>query len=175
MSASITSLKPFLQPFHSGRYIVNTVGAPGSGLRSNLSAKDSQDPYYELSHASAMSNSGNVGKQRGGVKVRQTASFSDDPIKKPSAVATAKRTHPPRERNTNTLAAAHMPAAGHGRSYSDVRRDDEESVNTEGSDQMIIRETKGWSVRYEDVDEQEQHQHPGFASHISAVAPAVLR
>ena len=89
-------------------------------------------------------------------------------------VVAKKGAPPPPERNSLTV-AHHMPAAGHGRSYSDVRRDDEaESVNsTEGSDQMIIRETKGWSVRYEDVDEQEQHQHPGFASHVSAAASAV--
>ena len=48
ISACITSLKPFLQPVHSG-YMVNTsVGAPGSSFRSGMRQK-SQDSYYMLS------------------------------------------------------------------------------------------------------------------------------
>lgn len=48
ISASVTCLKPFLQPFHSGGYLVDSVGAPGSGLRTNVRSS-SRDPYYKLS------------------------------------------------------------------------------------------------------------------------------
>jgi hypothetical protein len=58
ISACITSLKPFLQPIHSG-YIVNSVGAPGSGLRSGIRAK-SQDSYYMLSAAKGADNDGTL-------------------------------------------------------------------------------------------------------------------
>ena len=58
ISACITSLKPFLQPIHSG-YIVNSVGAPGSGLRSGIRAK-SQDSYYMLSTVKGRDNDGTL-------------------------------------------------------------------------------------------------------------------
>lgn len=48
ISASITCLKPFLRPFHSGGYFVDSIGAPGSGLRTNVRSS-SRDPYYKLS------------------------------------------------------------------------------------------------------------------------------
>ena len=47
ISACITSLKPFLQPVHSG-YLVNSAGVPASSFRSGMRAK-SQDSYYMLS------------------------------------------------------------------------------------------------------------------------------
>ena len=43
-----------------------------------------------------------------------------------------------------------------GRRYSNkVRRDDVESIDSAGSDQMIIRKTRDWSIQYED-DNQPQ-------------------
>jgi hypothetical protein len=172
MSTSVTSLKPFLRPFHSGRYMVNTVGAAGSGLRTNLSAKDSKDPYYQLSAVSVTgTGTGNGGKLS--AKISQKTSFNDDGTLQNSntniGAGRAKKS------TSQKRLAAPALVARHGRSHSDVRRDDEESVNTEGSDQMIIRETRGWSVRYEEADADADGQEgPNVTAwHSSGVACAV--
>jgi len=172
ISASVTSLKPFLRPFHSGRYMVNTIGAAGSGLRTNLSAKDSQDPYYQLSAVSVTGTGTGSGGKRS-AKISQTASVNDDrPPQTSNTKISAGRV---KRSSSQKRLAATAPVAGHGRTHSDMRRDDEESVNTDGSDQMIIRETRGWSVRYEDVDADADGQEGqnGTAWHSSGVACAV--
>lgn len=161
MSASITSLKPFLRPFHSGRYIINTVGAPGSGLRSDL--KDSQDPYYQLSAVSVGGGGSRNPKHTARV---QTTSFNEEgPLPKTTTRISAGR--PKRSgsqtRGLGPKGLTALPVAARTR-----REEEEESVNTEGSDQMIIRETKGWSVRYEDV-EGEGEQGNGAAWHAGAL------
>lgn len=106
-------------------------------------------------------------------KISQTASLGDDgPLQKSNTKTSAGRA---KRSTSQKCLAAPAPVASHGRTRSDVRRDDEESVHTDGSDQMIIRETRGWSVRYEDADADTDGQEGpnGTAWHSSGVACAV--
>ena len=115
MSASVTALRPFLRPFHSGHMLVDTVGAPGSGLHSGI-RNGSQDAYHKL------------GAVRGTDKGM--------PISTVSALASVNDDYQP----TVTSPKHHS---------SKPSRDDMKSVDSQGSDQMIIRKTRDYSVRYE--------------------------
>ena len=115
MSASVTALRPFLRPFHSGHMLVDTVGAPGSGLHSGIRS-GSQDTYHKLSAVS--------GADKG------------KPIQTFSPLASMNNDY----QTTVTSPKQHS---------SKPSRDDMKSVDSQGSDQMIIRKTRDYSVRYE--------------------------
>ena len=59
--ASATCLKPFLQPFHPGRFVAKTTG--NTGLTGNYSMDNTRraDTYYEIS--GARSNGGGTGSK----------------------------------------------------------------------------------------------------------------
>lgn len=130
IATSITALKPFLRPFHTGA-IVNSVGGAGSGLmygsaayrggqgvymRSGSKSVDQKEEYQMTTTSDAEP----VGQARG----------SGDEFGLRSAV----------DNRPTQL----------GTGPSRPRREDEESVESVGSEKMIIRTTKDWSVRYEE-------------------------
>ena len=146
MSASVSSLRPFLRPFHSG-YIVNSVGAPGSGLRTGP-----QDPYYMLSAVKGTNKDETIQT----VKSTRRPSLGSEGSQLGYTYPGSVKPNPQavvRPDLGDQQAADSAPGRQHS---SKVRRDDMESVDSVGSDQMIIRKTKEWSVRYED-DHQPQH------------------
>jgi hypothetical protein len=147
MSACVTSLRPFLRPFHSGQ-IVDSVGAPGSGLRSGILSK-SQDSYYMLSAIKGTNIDGasqtvkSIQRPSGSMGSHHGTTYPGSVVLRPDR-GDQQAVISPRSRQHS----------------SKVRRD--ESVDSAGSDQMIIQKTKEWSVQYE-VD----HQSQGDASHGS--------
>ena len=120
-STSITALKPFLRPFHTGA-IVNTVGGTGSGLA--YGSKGSNGIYM-------LSGNRDDGKEEFQLNITTvTANRSQNEV---ADVATSSPKH------------SKQPPGRH----NDVP-DDVESVKSEGgSADMIIRTTKDWTVRYE--------------------------
>jgi hypothetical protein len=126
IATSITALKPFLRPFHTGA-IVNSVGGAGSGLMYGSTAYKGHGVYIRSNSKSVdqkddipMTNqSGGIGTARG----------SGDDLGMRSGL----------EPRQTTVTNVMRP-----------RREDEESVESNGSEKMIIRTTKDWSVRYED-------------------------
>lgn len=125
VATSITALKPFLKPFHSGA-IVNTVGGGGSGLYSG--SHSGPQGLYMLSSVA-----------RG---------------KKPTGTTTMNST---RSENEHDVSQAQQKLytgnSGEGTtvisSRTDPQREDMESVESNGSEQMIIRTKREWAVRYE--------------------------
>lgn len=131
MSACVTSLRPFLRPFHSGQ-IVDSVGA-----------------YYALSAIKGTNIDGaaqtvkSIQRPSGSMGSHHGTTYPGSVVLRPDR-GDQQAVISPRSR----------------RHSSKVRRD--ESVDSAGSDQMIIQKTKDWSVQYE-VD----HQSQGDASHGS--------
>jgi hypothetical protein len=76
ISACITSLKPFLQPVHSG-YMVTSVNAPGSSFRSGKRAK-SQDSYYMLSTVKESDKDGTLVSPNEFGRAKAAKSVGDD-------------------------------------------------------------------------------------------------
>jgi hypothetical protein len=126
IATSITALKPFLRPFHTGA-IVNSVGGAGSGLMYGSAAYKGQGVYIRSGSKSVdqkeeyqlTSKSHDIGQARG----------SGDNLGLHSGL----------EGRTTVSTGPSRP-----------RREDEESVESAGSEKMIIRTTKNWSVRYEE-------------------------
>ena len=149
MSASVTSLRPFLRPFHLG-YIVDSVGAPGSGLRSGFRTR-SQDPYYMLSAVKGTNKDGTA------QTVTSTRPASVGSTASQHGIAYPESVKPKPEKAVRPDLSDQLGVtSAQGRQYSNkVRRDDTESIDSAGSDQMIIRKTRDWSIQYED-DHQPQ-------------------
>jgi len=126
ISTSVTSLKPFLRPFHTGA-IVNTVGGGGSGLYSG--SRPREQGIYML-------NSIGTDKKCGGQTTTTTARSEDG------------NTGPqPRSKlYTGNIEGVTMVSSG-----GDPHRDDIDSVESNSSERMIIRTTKEWAVRYENA------------------------
>ena len=121
VSTSITALKPFLKPFDTGAF-ENTVCRGDSGL---YSRPRTVPGVYVLS---AVAGDKNNNAQ---TTVRSIPSNkSPKPRLNLYTGSTGERT-----------AAVSSRGEGH--------RDDIESVESNGSEQIIIRETKEWAVRYE--------------------------
>ncbi|KIX02270.1 uncharacterized protein Z518_08209 [Rhinocladiella mackenziei CBS 650.93] len=125
ISTSITSLKPFLKPFHTGA-IVNTVGGSGSGLYSG--SHSATQGIYMLSSI-ARDKKGNG--QTTTATVHSGNSDSGPPPRSKLYVGNISE-------GTTTVS-----------SQPDPHRDDTESAGSNSSGQMIIRTTKEWAVRYE--------------------------
>ena len=121
IATSITALKPFLQPFAEGA-IVNSVGGTGSGLRYGGQTKGQQS-LYMLSSVANRERRENVG----------TTTIE-------SQTGREKGESPRRFRTNRSQSGPN----------NDVHKDDIESVGSAGSEQMIIKTTRDWSVRYED-------------------------
>ena len=124
ISTSITALKPFLKPFHTGA-IVNTIGGGGSGLYS--ASRSGAQGIYMLS-SGARDN-----KDCGQTKTTTFRSESSNNGLQPQSQLYAGNT------------GEHTAVSCRG----GAPRDDIESVESNGSEQWIIRTTKGWAVRYE--------------------------
>jgi hypothetical protein len=126
ISTSVTALKPFLKPFHTGA-IVNTVGGTGSGMYSDSRSGRHQDIYMLTS----------VARNKKGVGQTTTTSVNEDSGR-----------HGPQPKQK-----LYMGNRGDGRttvsSQPNGRGEDIESVDSTGSEQMIIRTTKEWNVHYE--------------------------
>ena len=125
ISTSVTALKPFLKPFHTGA-ILNTVGGDGSGQHS--------------------------GSHSGGQDIYMLNSISTD--KKDNSQST-RTTVPSGNRNTDPQSRSkfytgHGKGTAVISSRGDAHRDDIESVHSNSSERMIIRTKKEWAVRYED-------------------------
>lgn len=124
ISTSITAPKPFLKPFHTGA-IVNTVGGGGSGLYSG--SRSGAQGIYMLS---------SVAKDNKVYGQTKTTTFRS-------------------ESSNNSLQPRSQLYAGNTSGDTAVScrggplRDDIESVESNGSEQMIKRTTKEWAVRYE--------------------------
>lgn len=118
-STSITALKPFLRPFHTGA-IVNTVGGAGSGLA--YASKGSHGIY--------MLSSTRDHKEEHQMNIATvTANRSEIDVSNP---------------------VAQSPKVSRQVAGFKADSEDIESIKSEGaSDEMIIRTTKDWSVRYE--------------------------
>jgi hypothetical protein len=125
VSTSITALKPFLKPFHTGA-IVNTIGGGGSGL---YSGSHSGTPgIYMLS---------SVAKGKEDIGKATTSSVRSGSIHNDSQLRAKLYNDNKGEGTTVVL------------SRPDRCREDIESVESNGSEQMIIRTTKEWAIRYE--------------------------
>ena len=121
MATSITALKPFLTPFHTGA-IVNSVGGTGSGIYSGTRfGRSKPQAVYMLSSVSK-------NREKDGTVHTTVESGHHDHKFNQSADTNKGRAHP------------------HGGPHTD----DIESVESNGSERMIIQTTKDWSVRYED-------------------------
>lgn len=155
ISASLTSLRPFLRPFHSG-YIVDSVGAPGSGLRSGIRTR-SHDVYYTLSAVKATNDDG------AGPTIKTIRRLPLGSKASPHGITHPEPVKPNLPHSFDPdLGEQQVVISAQGRQCSTKgRQDDIESVDSAGSDQMIIRKTRNWSIRYE-VDHQPQRDasHP---------------
>ena len=125
MATSITALKPFLTPFHTGA-IVNSVGGAGSGIYSGIRSKPLG--VYMLSSVSGRHDKG------------QTT----------MTIESGNHDHKFNQSGGTNKARPHAHAHAHSNGHADGRRDDIESMESNGSERMIIQTTRDWSVRYED-------------------------
>lgn len=127
MATSITALKPFLTPFHTGA-IVNSVGGAGSGIYSGTRfGRSKPQAVYMLSSVSR-------NREKDGT-VHTTVESGHHDHKFNQGGGTNKG-----------RAQKHAHAHSHGGGHTD----DIESVESNGSERMIIQTTRDWSVRYED-------------------------
>jgi hypothetical protein len=129
ISTSITALKPFLKPFHSGA-IVNTVGGAGSGAYSGSGSRTQgvymlnsvHDDDKDIGLATTNSSRSNKGKGSSGHQTRGKLYRG------------------------NTVDGTAVVSS---QSQHDRHREDMESLDSNSSEQMIIRTMKDWTVRYE--------------------------
>lgn len=131
ISASVTCLKPFLRPFHSGA-VVSTIISADSDLRSGIRTRTLE--LYMLSPNSATDQNGTV---------RTTTKRSCGPLfgsKDGKTAPPIQTLFQPNQLEGHTVNSA----------WSDAHRDDIESMKTVSSDEMIIRTTKNWSIQYEE-------------------------
>jgi hypothetical protein len=131
IATSITALKPFLRPFHTGA-IVNSVGGAGSGLMYGSAA------YKGGSHGMYMRSGSNTVDQK--EEFQMTSTSQEEPLG--HARGSGDGFGPRSGLDSRQVAGTMGP--------SRPRREDEESVESVGSEKMIIRTTKDWSVRYEE-------------------------
>jgi len=124
IATSIPALKPFLQPLHTGSS--PTVG--GGGVYCHSSALQSQARgTYKLSSFA------------GTTKEHAQASIAEQ---LPDGIDTTLPTAKPQPNGDRRSSA--------NASKVDGQHDDAESVESNNSQQMIIRATTEWTVRYED-------------------------
>jgi hypothetical protein len=123
-------LKPFLRPFHTGA-VVNSVGGTGSGIVSGPAGNDQIYSIYMLSQVSGKDRSHSIAED-----VSNRADNESEELQQPL---------PERYRPHQIAGIATVK----GGASSDVRTDDIESLESNDSQQMIIRTTKRWSVTYE--------------------------
>jgi hypothetical protein len=126
VSTTITALKPFLKPFHTGA-IVNTVGGTGSGLYSGSRSGQPQGIYMLTS----------VARNKKEIGQTTTTSVNSD--------SGRYSTRPKQKLYMGNTEAGKTTVS----SQPTERGTDIESVDSTGSERMIIRTTTEWNVRYE--------------------------
>jgi hypothetical protein len=123
ISTSITALKPFLKPFHSGA-IMNTVG--GGGSRLNSGSRSGAQGIYML-------NSIATDKDNGQTTTTTVHSENGNTGPQPQF----------KFYTGNSEGTAAVSSRG------DAHQDDIDSLDSNSSKQTIIQTTKEWRVRYE--------------------------
>lgn len=123
ISTSISALTPLLRPYHTG-VIVNSVGGAGSGLAYGSSSR-AHGIYMRSGHSQLDKNEEFHLKST--TDIGQAHGSGDD----------------------LTLGGGGMGRRAITSESGRQRREDEESVESTGSERMIIRTTKDWSIRYE--------------------------
>ncbi len=130
LSTSITALKPFLRPLHSGA-VVSSVGGYGANVSNPYSRSQGKSQgIYMLSSVSGKDNKEDF---------ETTTTHADEPRVSTTIQAPKAVFRPDLSAGETTTSV-----------QSEVHRDDIESVESNSSEQMIIRTTRNWSVRYED-------------------------
>lgn len=130
ISASVTCLKPFLRPFHSG--FVDIIPSADSSLRSGIRAKTLET--YMLGPISAGDQSGTTRtttKRSSGTPFESKGGETTPPI---------QPLFQPNQLEGYTVNSA----------WSDAHRHETEPVRSVSPDHMIIRTTKNWSIQYEE-------------------------
>ena len=127
VATCITSLKPFLKPFHTGG-IVNTVGGGASGLLSGSHA--AAQGIYMLT---SLSNDKKV-------TAATTTTMVDDPEDEDCTVMTPRGKLYTGENSAKVTTAVSGPKKGEEKVEMSRDRD---------SGQMVIERTMEWDVRYD--------------------------
>ncbi|KAJ9607858.1 hypothetical protein H2200_007937 [Cladophialophora chaetospira] len=133
LSTSITALKPFLRPLHTSA-VVNSVGGNASSDPYSRSYSRAQGKSQGIYMLSSVSNKSKHDKDE-----YQTTTTSIEP-RTSDAIQAPKPIFRPDLTGGETVTSVQV----------EQHRDDIESVESNGSEQMIIRTTRNWSVRYED-------------------------
>ncbi|EXJ66100.1 uncharacterized protein A1O5_10715 [Cladophialophora psammophila CBS 110553] len=126
LCTSITALKPFLRPLHSSA-IVNSVGGNASNPYSRSQGR--VQGIYMLSSVSGKDN-----KDEYETTTTAVESTKDNKVQAPKPIFR------PEISGGETVTSV----------QTDMPRDDIESLESGSSEQMIIRTTRNWSVRYEE-------------------------
>lgn len=138
ISASITSLRPFLRSLHPG-YAVNSNGTQKSGHRST-NRSGSQDPYYRLDVVSKRDKYGATGTP--GAHLRPLGGLSEG-----HAIAYPAK---PRLRKEDAQDIEPGWSANKGKlDSSKSLTEDTDSIDAAVPDPGVIRKTTDWAIRYE--------------------------
>jgi hypothetical protein len=142
ISASITSLRPFLRSLHPG-YAVDSSGTKRSGLRST-NRSGSQDPYYRLDVISKQGKAGVPGTL--GSVLRPSEGLTAG-----HAMAYPAQSHL-RKDDLQDIELGRSASKGKLDS-SKTLTEDRDSIDTAVPDPMVIRKTTDWVIRYENDGE----------------------
>lgn len=138
ISASVTSLRPFLRSLHPG-YAVDSSGTQRSGLRS-ANRSGSQDPYYRLDVISKTGKGGVPGALGSGLRPPEGLTAGH-------AIAYPAKPHL-RKDDQQDVELGQSLSKGKLDS-SKTLTDDTDSIDTVAQDPMVIRKTTDWVIRYE--------------------------
>jgi hypothetical protein len=133
VATSVTSLKPFLKPFHTGA-IVNTVGGTGSGVFSGT--RPQYQGIYMLAPVSGTKKTANdVTMTMTNATSRSNETTSGErEVKQPAKLYIGDNVP-----GQTVISASPGPQLKPASSRT----------GSDGSEQMIIKTTKEWNVRYE--------------------------
>jgi hypothetical protein len=131
VATSVTSLKPFLKPFHTGA-IVNTVGGTGSGIYSGT--RPQYQGIYMLAPVSGRKTANDVTMTMTNATSRSNETTSADrEVKQPAKLYVG-----------DNVPGQTIISASPG-----LQKPESARSGSDGSEQMIIKTTKEWNVRYE--------------------------
>lgn len=140
MSASVTCLRPFLRPFHSGFVVTSSNQSKGYAT-----ATTAKEKYYALGSVRAANKDGSL--QTANTEVSVGASSDQGATRDGRGNVSNQKSASRRQDNSN----------GHTRSSSrdqqSLRRGDRSdgrSHASSGSEALIISKTQAWTVSYED-------------------------
>jgi hypothetical protein len=149
IAACIPTLKPFMDRAESGMLNVSLKSRPAGGTYGYQNSYIMQPLSKGSGKLSNTSGKGPAFGSRG----------SQHGKKHPGPVeSNVQNLFRPDRGNPQSVVLAQK-----GRYLSDVHQDDMESVDSAGSDKMIIRKTTAWSIQYE--DDRSPLGHPSGAPH----------